>query len=111
MLGFIFKILIKIGLNAGAIYLAINYVPGATFTGTWKEYAIFGFTAMMVNWLIKPILKFITKPLIWLTLGFFSIVINMLILYGLDYYFPNLQIEGLIALFWSSLIFAAANIY
>jgi len=111
MLGFLFKILIKIGLNAGAIYLAINYVPGVTFIGGLKEYLFFGFIAMIANWLIKPILKFLTKPLIWLTFGLFSVIINMIILYGLDYYFPNLKIEGLIALFWSSLIFAIANIY
>ncbi len=110
MIGFIFKILLRIGLNAGAIYLATNYIPGVNFSGNLKDYAIFGLVAFLANSIIKPIIKLITKPLIWITFGLFSIIINMFILYGLDYYFPNLVINGLIPLFWASIIFAIANI-
>ena len=110
-MGLMTKILIKTVLNIAAMYTAAHYVNGVYFSGGLKEYVIFGAVAMMVNLIIRPLIQFITKPIIWVTFGLFTIVINMAIMYGLDYFFANLKIDGLMPLFWTSIIFAVANIY
>lgn len=49
-------------------------------------------------------LRILTLPLRILTLGIFSWVINMAIVWAVDVLFPELIIAGLIPLFWTTLI-------
>jgi putative membrane protein len=63
-------------INAIALYLAILILPGIDLRSglvsiLWLA-LIFGF----VNALFRPLLKFLTCPLIMLTLGLFTLVIN-----------------------------------
>lgn len=63
-------------INAIALYLAILILPGIDLRSglvsiIWLA-LIFGF----VNALFRPLLKFLTCPLIMLTLGLFTLVIN-----------------------------------
>jgi putative membrane protein len=63
-------------INAIALYLAILVLPGIDLKSGFVSIIwlalIFGF----VNALFRPLLKFLTCPLIMLTLGLFTIVIN-----------------------------------
>jgi len=58
----------------------------------------------LVNSFIKPILKIITLPLRILTFGLFGLIINMLMIWLVDIFFPELIIAGLIPLFWLTFI-------
>jgi len=73
--------LIKVGVNAIAIWVATLIVPGVEITGdTWTNNlvtllvvgAIFG----VVNAFIKPFVKFFSFPFYILTLGLFAFVVN-----------------------------------
>jgi putative membrane protein len=63
-------------INAVALYVAVLIVPGLRLESNWLSVVwlalIFGF----VNALLRPVLKFLTCPLIVLTLGLFSLLIN-----------------------------------
>ena len=70
------KFILRWAINAIALYLAILIVPGIDLKSgivsiIWLA-LIFGF----VNALFRPLLKFQTCPLIMLTLGLFTLVIN-----------------------------------
>ena len=70
------KFILRWLINAVALYLAIQIVPGLDLKSglvsiIWLA-LIFGF----VNALFRPLLKFLTCPLILLTLGLFTLVIN-----------------------------------
>ena len=76
------RFIIRLAINAVALYAAIELVPGIEPQNThWGAIVglalIFGF----INALISPILKFLTCPLIILTLGLFTLLINTLIFY------------------------------
>ena len=86
------------------IFLAQRYVPGVEFTGNWQTLVLAGVILGLINFFIKPILKIITLPLRIITLGLFSLVINMLMVWIVDIIFPELIIPGIIPLFWTSLI-------
>ena len=66
------------------------------------------FTA--INIVIKPVLKMIFGLFLVLTMGLFSVVINAFGLYLLDFLSPSVTINGLLVLFYATLIVSAANI-
>ncbi|MDD5606551.1 MAG: phage holin family protein [Candidatus Pacebacteria bacterium] len=59
------------------LYLASYFIPGIDFVGNLKTLFIAGLIMGIVNFLIKPILKVITLPLKFLTLGLSSFIINI----------------------------------
>lgn len=73
-------LIIRLLINAVALWIAVLVVPGLEHTGSsWSLLAvalIFG----LVNALVRPIVLFLTCPLILLTLGLFVVVVNALML-------------------------------
>ena len=70
------KFIVRLCVNAIALYLAALLLPGIALNGEpisilWLA-LIFG----LVNALFRPLLKVLTCPLIILTLGLFTLVIN-----------------------------------
>ncbi|OGZ18706.1 MAG: hypothetical protein A2175_00245 [Candidatus Nealsonbacteria bacterium RBG_13_42_11] len=86
------------------LWLAQRFVPGVEFTGEMKYLILAGCFLGLINFFIKPILKIITLPLRILTFGLIGLVINMLIIWAVDIFFPELVIQGIVPLFWTSLI-------
>ena len=100
------------------IFLATKFVPGVSlevipgqsslfgieFTTSWQILLLIGFALGLINFFIKPVLKMITLPLRILTFGLFGLVINMVMVWTVDILFPELVIQGIIPLFWLSII-------
>lgn len=105
------KLLFHIISGILGLFLASRFVPGVEFTGQIKTLLIAGAILGLVNFFIKPILKTITLPLRILTLGLFSLVINMLLIWIVaDILFPKeIEIKGLLPLFWTTLIIWVLN--
>lgn len=95
--------------NSIGILLATYFVPGIIFKGDLIDVAITGLALAVANSLIKPILKFITGPLIVLTMGLFLVVINIVILWVVDWFMPDLTIVGFWAYFWGVMIISIIN--
>lgn len=77
-----FRLIIRLVVNAIALY--VTTLPqlnlGINFTGEWWQIVIVAFIFGLVNAIIRPILSFLTCPLILLTLGLFTLVLNALML-------------------------------
>jgi len=100
------------------IYLGINFVPGVSveippegiiflgikLTAKWQVIVLIGIILGLVNFFIKPIFKIVTLPLRILTFGLFGFIINMLMIWLVDIFFPELVIAGIIPLFWLTII-------
>lgn len=71
------QILLRTAGNALAAWLTIWLVPGLSFDGDWWWFAVFGLVVGLVNAYIKPIAKLLTLPLRVLTLGLFTLVVNV----------------------------------
>jgi len=98
------KFIIRWAINAVALYVAIWVVPGIVLNGAWTDILWLALIFGLLNALVRPVLKFLTCPLIILTLGLFTIVINtgMLLLtsrIGQTFGF-GLTVDG----FWSALL-------
>src|SRR5712692_985927 len=73
--------LIRWLVNAAALWVATRFVPGVTFVGGWLPLLGVALVFGVVNAFIRPIAKILTFPLIILTLGIFSFVVNGLMLW------------------------------
>ncbi len=72
--------LIRLIVNAVALWVATRFVTGVTYSGALLPLAGVALIFGVVNAVIRPILKFFTFPLFILTLGLFAFVLNALML-------------------------------
>jgi putative membrane protein len=73
-------LILKIMINALSIAFAVKVVSGITFTGEWWKMIIIGAVFGIVNSIIKPFVTLFALPLIVITLGLFTLIINTLML-------------------------------
>lgn len=103
------RFIVRILGNALAIYLAAYFVQNFYFPRDWKLLLIAGLVLAVFNAFLKPVLKLISTPLIILTLGLFSLIINMALLWLLTQFLPELKIIGWWAYFWATIIISLIN--
>jgi len=70
------KFILRLLINAIALYLAVLIVPGIGLGTNMVSLLWLALIFGIINALFRPLLKFLTCPLIILTLGLFTLVIN-----------------------------------
>jgi len=70
------RFILRWAINAVAIFLAILIVPGISLHSSWVSVIWLALIFGLVNAFLRPLLKFLTCPLIILTLGLFTLLIN-----------------------------------
>ena len=73
------RFIIRWGINAVALWAAIAVLPGLVYAGNWVGVVLLALVFGLVNALLRPLIKLLTCPLIILTLGLFTLVINTLL--------------------------------
>jgi putative membrane protein len=73
--------LIRLLVNAVALWVATRLVPGVTHTGDALTLVVVALVFGVVNAFIRPIAKILAFPLILITLGLFALVVNALMLW------------------------------
>jgi len=104
------KFIAQIFVNAVAIFLADYLIPGFIFTGDILTLFIAGLILGLINVILRPILRFVSTPFIIISLGFFLIIINIGLLWLLEYLVDELTITGIWAYFWGVVIISFVNI-
>ena len=95
------NLLIKIFITSGLVFLIAHLMPGvyvASFTTALIVAVVLG----LLNIFIKPILIILTLPVTILTLGFFLLVINALIILLCTTIVGGFSVES----FWTALFFS-----
>lgn len=103
------RFVIRVLANALAIYLAVYLVPGVTLAGGWKTLLIAGLVLSLINALITPVLRLISLPFIIITFGLFSLVINILAVWLLTKFIPQISISGVWAFVLTTFIVGVIN--
>ena len=75
------KFILRLLINAIALYLAVLIVPGIDFISGMGSILWLALIFGLVNALVRPLLKFLSCLLIALTLGLFTLVINGFLFY------------------------------
>lgn len=75
------NIILRLVVNAIALYAATQVgIPGLSFQGEWYTILVVALIFGLVNALIRPLLTLLTCPLIALTFGLFTFIINAVML-------------------------------
>ena len=79
------KLFIRWAINAVALYAAVAIVPGIQMqpsqSNQWLAFIILALIFGLLNALLRPLLMVLTCPLIILTLGLGTLLINTLLFY------------------------------
>ena len=95
-------------LHAAALWAAAAVVPGLEFTGGIGRLLLVAAVFGIVNSTLRPLLTILTCPLIVITLGLFTLVINalMLLITGWlsESWSLGFTVTGFWAAFWGGLV-------
>jgi len=81
-----------------AVWVAAHLVPGIAYDH-WQSLLIAALVLGILNAFVKPIILLISLPLIFVTFGFFLVLINALLLKATAWLVPGLHVAS----FWSAL--------
>lgn len=105
--------LIRFALNTLALYAAVWLVPGIRFEGSLGRFLLVGLVFGGVNSLLRPLLTILTCPLVVLTLGLFTLVINALMLLATawlsDRWDLGFAVDGFVAALLGGIIVGLAS--
>ncbi len=74
------RFLLRLLVNAAALWVAVRIVPGITYSGDWAPFFGVALVFGLINAFIRPLVKLLTLPIIFLTLGLFALVVNGMML-------------------------------
>jgi putative membrane protein len=103
------KFILRIIANALAIFAMAYFIDAITFTGDFIDYIVIGIVLALANTFIRPILKIVSAPLIFITMGLFMLVINAIILFAVDWFIEALSITTIMGYVWGTIIISIAN--
>lgn len=109
------RIIIAVVVNALGLLAAATFIPGFRLTATLQELLALAAIFTVLYFILRPIVKMILGPFLILTLGFGLLVVNMIMLYLLDFVArkfmisQNLSVGGLVPLFEASLLLSVLN--
>ncbi|HEV2418835.1 MAG TPA: phage holin family protein [Terriglobia bacterium] len=99
-----------------ALFLAARIVPGIhAARNSWTLFAIMAVILGLVNAIVRPVLKFLSCPLIILTLGLFVLVINGVTLWlasaiAVNWFHVGFYVHGFWAAFWGALLVSIISV-
>jgi putative membrane protein len=106
---FIGKLIFYIFSNGAAI-LATSYFLPKFFNGDLTDLLKVAAMLTIINIFIKPILEFFSAPIIMLTFGFFTFIINVVIIYLLDFFSEVITIQSIKELIMATIIIGIVNL-
>jgi putative membrane protein len=75
------QIIWRLLINAAALWAATRITPGISFDGDWRTLLVVALIFGVLNVSVRPLLWFMTLPLLIVTLGLFTFVLNALMLW------------------------------
>jgi len=117
------KVLSQIIAAILGIWLAVLFVPGvkisllnnSNFFGfpltlQWQIILLLGIVLGLLNFFAKPVIKTVALPLRIITFGFFNLIINMALIWIIDFIFKEITMPLFWPLLWTTALVWLSNI-
>src|SRR5688572_3954406 len=108
------SILLRLLINAIALWIATRIVPGLSFDGPTPMLVVVALVFALVNAIVRPVLKILTFPALILTFGLFIFVVNALMLWLTaelsDAFGLGFHVEGFRAAFLGALVVSVVGL-
>ncbi len=101
--------IIKILVNAAALWVAARFVPGIDLTADIWQILLIALVFGIINTFLKPILKILSLPVIILTLGLFAIIVNVILLAITAGLMDGLTIDGFLPALLGSIVISIVS--
>jgi len=105
--------LLRLVINAAALWAATQLVSGISYTGGWPLLFVVALIFGVLNLLVKPVLFFLTLPFFLVTLGLFTFVLNAAMLWLTSALSERLglgfRVEGFWAAFLGALVVSVVS--
>ena len=75
------RILLRLLINAAALWAATRLVEGISFDGDWRFLFAVAIVFGILNAIVRPVLTLLTFPFVIITLGLFIFVLNAFMLW------------------------------
>jgi putative membrane protein len=97
-------------INTVAVLVATYIVPRIHYQG-WLDLVVATFVLGILNTFLRPLLLLLSLPLVVVTLGLFTLVINALLVYFVGWLLkPAFTVETFGAAFWGALIITLVSL-
>ncbi|MCC6405302.1 MAG: phage holin family protein [Candidatus Yanofskybacteria bacterium] len=105
------RFIVRIIVSAAALWVADFFLTGVAVTGGIVHgYLLAGLVLGALNTFIRPLLKFLAFPLIIVSLGFFTLIINAGILWFVADALDAVTISGILPLLWATAIVSVVHL-
>ncbi|HEY2923971.1 MAG TPA: phage holin family protein [Candidatus Eisenbacteria bacterium] len=104
------KAIIHMLLNAALFLLLANILPGFHVSG-WGSAIVASLVLGLANATFGLILKILTFPLILLTFGLFSFVVNAIVILLVAFLVPGVSINGFLPALIAAVALSALNLF
>lgn len=103
------NLLVRWSINALALIITTLFVPGLHLAGPVTAFWA-ALVLGLVNTLIRPVLSFFSLPLQILTLGLFTLILNVLMLYITSALVPGFTIQNLSSAFFGVIVLSIISL-
>jgi putative membrane protein len=83
----------QVGINYLALYLSFNIFPGFSVDNKFKVILTASILWLLLNKIVKPIIKILLLPINLITLGLFSWVISVVTLFLLQFFIVGISLH------------------
>ena len=104
-------LLIQLLLTAVALWIASIVVPGVHLSSELGDVLIVALAFGLVNAIVRPVVVLISLPLMLVTLGLMSIVINAAMLMLTDRFTTGLVVDGFGSAVLGALVISIVNVF
>lgn len=94
------RIILRIVVNAVALWVAASLIDDITLSDDLASILLVAVVFGLVNAFIRPIARLISVPLLVLTLGLFTLVVNAIMLQLTDALTDSITVDG----FWTAIL-------
>ncbi|MBC8089556.1 MAG: phage holin family protein [Phycisphaerae bacterium] len=98
---------IRLVVNAAALWLAARFISGISYTGGWVGLVAVALVFGVINAFVRPVLSFLSMPIQFITLGLFTLVLNAFMLMLTGWAAGKLGIPFSVTAFFPPAVFGA----
>jgi len=103
------RAIIQVIANSAAVVVAARLIPGISYHGGLLYLLLVGIVIGLINLVVKPVVVFLSCPLIVLSLGLFYLIVNGLMLALAAWLLDGLAIDGLMPAILGGVVLAVVN--
>jgi putative membrane protein len=103
-----FAFLISLLVSALAVVITAYLLPGV-YVKNYRNAILVALLIGLVNWLVEPVLIFLTLPLTFITLGLFLFVINALMIMLVSAIMPSFKVKNFVWALAFSIVLSFVN--